>query len=40
LMAKGKNRRQLWVWLNDPTFGPLQKIGTLSQGDRGSVSFA
>ncbi|WP_020678006.1 type II toxin-antitoxin system HipA family toxin [Geopsychrobacter electrodiphilus] len=39
-MAKGKNRRQLWVWLDDPAFGPLQKIGTLSQGDRGSASFA
>jgi serine/threonine-protein kinase HipA len=28
------------VWLDDPTFGPLQRIGTLSRGDRGSVCFA
>ena len=38
-MAKVPSRRQLWVWLDDPTFGPLQQIGTLSQGDRGSHSF-
>ena len=38
-MAK-TNREQLWVWLDDPVFGPLQQIGTLSKGDRGSVSFA
>lgn len=34
------NRKQIWVWLDDPAFGPLQQIGTLSRGDRGSVSFA
>lgn len=34
-----KNREQVWVWLDDPAFGPLQHIGTLSKGDRGSVSF-
>jgi serine/threonine-protein kinase HipA len=39
-MAKATNRQQLWVWLDDPTFGALQQIGTLSKGDRGSVSFA
>lgn len=31
---------QIWVWLDDPAFGPLQHIGTLSRGDRGSVRFA
>lgn len=35
-----QNREQLWVWLDDPAFGPLQHIGSLSRGDRGSVSFA
>lgn len=39
-MAKTADREQLWVWLDDPTFGPLQRIGILSKGDRGSVSFA
>ena len=38
-MAEGENE-QLWVWLDDPAFGPLQRIGTLSRGDRGSVRFA
>jgi serine/threonine-protein kinase HipA len=40
MMAKATHREQLWVWLDDPAFGPLQQIGTLSKGDRGSVSFA
>jgi serine/threonine-protein kinase HipA len=31
---------QLWVWLDDPAFGPLRHIGTLSRGERGSVRFA
>ena len=31
---------QLWVWLDDPAFGPLAQIGTLSRGERGSVRFA
>lgn len=31
---------QIWVWLDDPVFGPPQRIGTLSRGDRGSVRFA
>jgi len=31
---------QIWVWLDDPWFGPLQRIGTLSRGERGSVRFA
>ncbi len=38
-MAKATRREQLWVWLDDPAFGPLQQIGILSKGDRGSVSF-
>ncbi len=37
-MAKD-NRERVWVWLDDPAFAPLQHIGTLSKGDRGSVSF-
>lgn len=28
------------VWLDDPLYGPLQHIGTLSRGERGSVRFA
>ncbi|MCF6268063.1 MAG: type II toxin-antitoxin system HipA family toxin [Desulfuromusa sp.] len=35
-----KNREQLWVWLDSAEFGPLQRIGTLSKGDRGNISFA
>lgn len=31
---------QIWVWLDDPTFGPLQHIGSLFRGDRGSVRFS
>jgi len=31
---------QLWVWLDDPAFGPLQHIGTLSRGDRGGIRFS
>lgn len=38
-MARIKDE-QLWVWIDDPSFGPLQQIGTLSRGDRGSVRFA
>jgi serine/threonine-protein kinase HipA len=38
MMAK-KDRDMVWVWLDDPAFGPLQHIGSLSKGDRGSVSF-
>ncbi len=39
-MAKAAHREQLWVWLDDPAFGPLQQIGILFRGDRGSVCFA
>ena len=39
-MVKYVQREQLWVWLDDPAFGSLQRIGILSRGDRGSVSFA
>jgi serine/threonine-protein kinase HipA len=35
-----KYRDQVWVWLDDPNFGPLQQIGTLSRGAKGSISFA
>ena len=38
-MARAKGE-QLWVWIDDPAFGPLQRIGILSRGDRGSVRFA
>ena len=38
-MAK-KQGEQIWVWIDDPTFGPLQRIGMLSRGDRGSVHTA
>lgn len=38
-MAKLRGE-QIWVWLDDPSFGSLQRIGTLSRGDRGSVRFA
>jgi serine/threonine-protein kinase HipA len=31
---------QIWVWLDDPSFGLLQRIGSLSRGDRGIVRFA
>lgn len=31
---------QVDVWLDDPSFGPLQRIGVLSRGDRGSIRFA
>jgi serine/threonine-protein kinase HipA len=31
---------QVDVWLDDPSFGPLQRIGLLSRGDRGSIRFA
>ena len=39
-MANQRQREQLWVWLDDPAFGALQHIGTLSKGNRGSISFA
>lgn len=38
-MAKAQSE-QIWVWLDDPAFGALQRIGMLSRGDRGSVRFA
>lgn len=38
-MAKAKGEH-LWVWLDDPEFGPLHHIGTLSRGERGSMRFA
>jgi HipA-like protein len=37
-MAKAKIE-QLWVWFDDPEFGPLQHIGILSRGDRGTIRF-
>ena len=33
-------KEEIRVWLDDPAFGPLQEIGTLSRGNRGSVRFA
>ncbi|MDP2875923.1 MAG: hypothetical protein Q8O00_07050, partial [Holophaga sp.] len=38
-MAKAKGEH-IWVWLDDPAFGPLQHIGIQSRGDRGSERFA
>jgi serine/threonine-protein kinase HipA len=38
-MAKSSGE-QILVWLDDPAYGPLQQIGTLSRGDRGSVRFS
>jgi serine/threonine-protein kinase HipA len=38
-MAKSSGE-QIGVWLDDPAFGSLQQIGTLSRGDRGSVRFS
>lgn len=38
-MAEIESNR-VWVWLDDPAFGPLQQIGTLSRGERGSIRFA
>ncbi|KAF0221589.1 MAG: serine/threonine-protein kinase [Geobacteraceae bacterium] len=38
-MAKASGEH-IWVWLDDPAFGLLQHIGTLSRGERGSVRFA
>lgn len=35
-----KSTEQLWVWLDDPSIGPLQQLGTLSKGQRGTLSFA
>ncbi|MFK5925884.1 MAG: HipA domain-containing protein [Desulfuromusa sp.] len=40
MMAKVPYREQLSVWLDDPAFGALQQIGTLSKGERGSINFA
>ena len=39
-MAKPSTQERLWVWLDNPAFGPCQHIGTLSKGDRDSVRFA
>jgi serine/threonine-protein kinase HipA len=38
-MAKSRGE-QIWVWLDDPAYGSLQQIGTLSRGDRGSIRFS
>lgn len=39
-MAKARAEERLWVWLDDPNFGPLQHIGTLARGERGAVRFS
>jgi serine/threonine-protein kinase HipA len=31
---------EIRVWLDDPAYGALQQVGTLSRGDRGSVRFS
>ncbi len=31
---------QVDVWLDDPSFGQIQRIGVLSKGDRGGIRFA
>ncbi|WP_243372626.1 type II toxin-antitoxin system HipA family toxin [Geotalea sp. SG265] len=38
-MAKASGEH-IWVWLDDPVFGSLQHIGTLSKGEKGSIRFA
>jgi serine/threonine-protein kinase HipA len=38
MMRKHKGE-QIWVWLDDPAFGPLQQIGKLARGVRGAVRF-
>lgn len=37
-MAKS-NDEQLLVWLDDPAYGPLQEIGSLFRGERGTIRF-
>lgn len=39
MTAKARGE-QVWVWLDDPAYGELQQIGTLSRGDRGSIRFS
>ena len=39
-MIKKTEGEQLWVWLDDTSFGPLQHIGHLTRGVRGTVRFA
>lgn len=39
-MATKKPQARLKVWLDDPTFGPLQQIGTLHKVGHGGVRFA
>lgn len=38
-MAKLSSQDHLQVYLDDPAFGPLSNIGTLTRGDRGSIRF-
>jgi serine/threonine-protein kinase HipA len=38
-MARKRADERLAVWLDDPRFGPLQRIGTLARGERGAVRF-
>lgn len=38
-MAKSKGD-DIRVWLDDPAYGALQQIGTLSRGDKGIVRFS
>jgi serine/threonine-protein kinase HipA len=38
-MAKPSPQDQVQVYLDDPAFGPIDNIGTLTRGDRGSIRF-
>ncbi len=38
-MAKPSPQDHLQVYLDDPAFGPINNIGTLTRGDRGSIRF-
>ncbi len=38
-MAKPSPKDQVLVYLDDPAFGPIKNIGTLTCGDRGSIRF-
>lgn len=39
-VAKSMSQDYVQVYLDDPAFGPLNNIGTLTRGDRGSIRFA
>ena len=39
-MARNRADEGLAVWLDDPRFGPLERVGTLARGARGAVRFS